>query len=77
MGWDKLSKKPKHFFSQAHIELDEKEKLVFSQTSSKKISIDQLSLECNIPVALISPILLSLEFKGLITAQPGNSYIRQ
>ena len=77
MGWEKFSRKTKNFFSQAHVELDEKEKLVFSQTSSKKISIDQLSLECNIPVAFLSPILLSLEFKGLITAQPGNSYIRQ
>ncbi len=74
MGWDKDSKKATSFFSQPMIELDEKEKLIYSQIGPKTISIDQIAMNCDMRIPQVSAILLSLEFKGLISARPGNSY---
>ncbi len=77
MNWDKGSKTPSSYFSQPIIELDEREKLVFSHIGPKPSSIDQIAQNCQMGIPQISAILLNLEFKGLISAKPGNSYTRQ
>jgi DNA processing protein len=39
-----------------------------------RVSIDRLSLECNIPLGKIAELLLDLELEGLIRCLPGDVY---
>jgi DNA processing protein len=38
------------------------------------ITIDQLSLQCDLPVSKVSAFLLNLEFHGLVKCLPGKIY---
>jgi DNA processing protein len=38
------------------------------------ITIDQIAINCGIPVSKTSALLLNLEFKGLVKCLPGKIY---
>jgi len=38
------------------------------------LTIDQISLQCEIPVSKASALLLNLEFRGLVKCLPGKLY---
>ena len=58
------------------VDLDEQERDVLKMLQRDKTSnIDQLVYRGSLSVSQISPILLGLEFKGLVKTLPGNRYI--
>ncbi|MDR2962315.1 MAG: DNA-processing protein DprA [Bacteroidales bacterium] len=72
LNWDK-KKKPVQ--RQMFVDLTAEEKrIVELLTTYKKLPIDTLAEETNIPMNKISPLLLNLEFAGIITALPGKQY---
>lgn len=75
MNWqrdgEKLGSRQKLLF----VELtDDEERIVEKIKEEKTIGRDSLSLELNIPVHKLSPMLLNLEFEGVIMVLPGNQY---
>lgn len=74
MGWEKsvqTSKSQKQIF----VELNEIESKVHDLLKSEiEISIDALSLKCDLPVSKMSSILLDLEFKGMVRSLPGKRF---
>lgn len=76
LGWDQLPQKKQPPEPQLFQQLDPDELLVFGLLNGQPQSVDQLCRSAAIPVQRISFILLSLEFKGLIQALPGKSYVR-
>lgn len=75
LGWEEKEKTKKTSNSVACAELKDSEKLVITQISHKPTSIDQISCQIGMSIPKVSACLLSLEFKGLVAIQPGNSYI--
>lgn len=76
MGWDDKQLEERLRVPAPVIEMNEKEKTIFSQIGSKSMSIDQISFHTKLSIPEVSAILLTLEFKGLVSARPGNSYSR-
>lgn len=77
LGWDEHLNQSEKINNPDTIELNEKENVILSQIGIKPISKDQLSIITKMNIPEVSFCLLTLEFKGLITAKPGNSYIRK
>ncbi|SRR6056297_1099947 len=75
LGWEVNKQKQKAIQKQLFSELDEFDKLVFQTVQQKeKISIDEICTKMSKPTSKISPVLLGLEFKGLIKCLPGSFY---
>lgn len=43
--------------------------------SNSELTVDQISLKCNMQVSKVSALLLNLEFQGLVKCLPGKIYI--
>lgn len=74
MGWDTSVKKAPQQMSLFHDLLPEEQILVNLLKEENNLMIDILSLRADMPVSKISPILLKLEFTGLIKSLPGKIY---
>ena len=75
MNWELSEQKPKAIQRELFVEISEDEKCIFEMIrNSNEISIDNLCIEVEMPVSKVSPILLSLEFSGLIRSLPGKIY---
>ncbi|MDD2562744.1 MAG: DNA-processing protein DprA [Salinivirgaceae bacterium] len=73
MNWDTNSKSPVQ--KQIFEELTEEEETIFDLfEDDQPITVDYLASKLAIPVYKVSSILLAIEFKGIITACPGNQY---
>ena len=60
---------------QLFAELDEQEqKIVALLKESQEVSLDVLAIKIEIPVRLMSGILLGLELKGVVKALPGKRF---
>jgi DNA processing protein len=60
---------------QLFVDLDEQEqKIVALLKESQEVSLDVLAIKTEIPVRLISGILLGLELKGVVKALPGKRF---
>lgn len=72
MGWGK----PKQVqMSLPLIDLEPKEQSVVNLlTSNKELHLDKIHHELNLPISSLSPLLLSLEFRGIIRSLPGKCY---
>jgi DNA processing protein len=56
-------------------ELTDPEKKIFELLSKEnELNIDSICRELNMPIHKLSPMLLQMEFKGLIKCRPGNQY---
>jgi DNA processing protein len=74
MGWEKTSKN-KAVQSSLFVELTpEEEKIVSLLRENGELFIDQISSELTLPVSRVSSMLLTLEFKNVLTALPGKMY---
>ncbi len=61
---------------QLFVELTEMEQKILDVLRSKPdLNIDQLSYGVSLPMHELSPLLLELEFKGLVKSLPGNRYL--
>jgi len=73
LNWD-LQEKPVPI-QQLFLELNEKEQKIYDFLHFKgQQVIDVISLECNIPVFQLSPLLLQLEMKGVLKPLPGKLF---
>ena len=77
MNWElNISQKPKIIQKQLFIDLPEDEKLIYDFLSTEtSISMDELSEKTKLATSLLAVGLLQLEFKGLVKALPGNSFL--
>jgi DNA processing protein len=74
MDW-KDTPKPENKQLQLFAELDEQEqKIVALLKESQEVSLDVLAIKTEIPVRLMSGILLGLELKGVVKALPGKRF---
>ncbi|MDA9339463.1 DNA-processing protein DprA [Polaribacter sp.] len=74
LNWD-LQEKPTSIQKQLFIDLNEKEQKIydFLHLNGQQV-MDVISLECNIPVFQLSPLLLQLEMKGVLKPLPGKLF---
>ncbi len=77
MNWElHISQKPKTIQKQLFIDLPEDEKLIYDFLSEEtSISMDELSVKTKLATSVLAVGLLQLEFKGLVKALPGSSFI--
>ncbi len=75
MGWEKRRKKQSTKQIELFPELNEKEeKIVRAIKENEPVEIDMLCQMLQMPPGKISPVLLDLEFAGIVKALPGKSY---
>ena len=76
MGWQKADPTAnKEMQQELFVELSTDESFLLKTIrESSGITIDQLSLQCEMPVSKASALLLNLEFHGLVRCLPGKIY---
>jgi len=74
MSWDLNENESAVPQKQLFVELNEFEERIISKMSSNSISVDQLSIDVELPMSKTTSILLSLEFKGVVKSLPGKQY---
>ena len=74
MGWDAPTKKGIPRQKQLFIELSPEEKLILDLLKEEDLTIDTICLRSDLPVSKVSPMLLNLEFSGLLKSLPGKVY---
>jgi DNA processing protein len=75
LGWEQSEGKPKIIQRELFVELAIDEKQIFEIISNnKEIAIDSICSVAEMPVSKVSPILLNLEFAGLVRSLPGKVY---
>ena len=77
MNWElNVSQKPKTIQKQLFIDLPETEKLIYDCLSPEtSIAMDELSAKTKLATSALAVGLLQLEFKGLVKALPGSSFM--
>ncbi|MFV0346669.1 MAG: DNA-processing protein DprA [Bacteroidales bacterium] len=73
MCWDEDAKQ-KLVQTELFPNLSQEEDAIIIKLRNKKYFIDELAADMEMPVSKLSPLLLSLELKGLIKSLPGNLY---
>jgi len=76
-GWVTTNQAPAPVQPDLFTSLTDEEKLILQAIPPGPILLDQVSRVTQRPVNLVSAILLSLEFKGLIKTMPGQQYARK
>ncbi|MFP4526151.1 MAG: DNA-processing protein DprA [Bacteroidales bacterium] len=75
LGWEINKTKHKIIQRQLFNELSGKEKKVVEILNDKdSVQIDEISINTGMPASQVSPVLLELEFKGLVKSLPGKRY---
>jgi DNA processing protein len=76
LGWQKTKNDTKKAIQQKLFTAlsDDEAALLNAIRNTSGITIDQLSLKCEIPVSRASSALLNLEFQGLVKCLPGKVY---
>jgi len=76
LGWETDKPKKKSKQRVLMIDLDEKENIVYTILKEKNegLSIDQISIQTELPLSQLAATMLSLEMKNIIQAMPGNRY---
>ncbi len=74
LGWEIKSKK-NNIQKKIFVELSTDEKKIYELLKNEtQLPIDQICCQAEMPVSKVSPILLNLEFNGLVKSLPGNIY---
>jgi DNA processing protein len=76
MNWD-LSTTKKLFttsFNESNLSVEERLVVEALRKREVPVMIDQLSIESELPLGILSSLLLSLEFAGLVVSLPGKRY---
>ncbi len=77
LGWEPdEDKKQKTIQRNLFVELNTDEKLIVDilKSSTTELPIDSICLKAQMPTSKVSPILLELEFKGILKTLPGKLY---
>ncbi len=75
LGWEPEGNKKDAVQKDLFIDLSDDEKLITEILKEQvEITIDLICLKCNMPTSKVSPILLNLEFMGVVKTLPGKSY---
>jgi len=75
LGWDVAEKKECSVQRNLFVDLTDEERVMVDILSKNdNVSIDGLCVKCNMPTSKVSPILLALEFKGIVRPLPGKIY---
>lgn len=75
LGWDVSENKDRSVQRNLFVDLSHEERVIVDILSKNDdISIDILCVKCNMPTSKVSPILLNLEFKGIVRPLPGKLY---
>ncbi len=75
LNWESPDRKKKAVQRQLFIELSDMEKQLFDLIQEEsEIAIDSICYRVQMPVSKVSPLLLSLEFNGLVRCLPGKVY---
>jgi DNA processing protein len=75
LGWESSNSKKQPIQKQLFIELQPDEQVILDLIrESVEIPIDSICYRVDMPVSRVSPILLNLEFSGLIRSLPGKIY---
>lgn len=75
MGWESEEENKKIIQQDLFVNLsDEELKITEILKNYKVLPIDSICLKCNMPTSKVSPILLNLEFMGVVKVLPGKMY---
>ena len=75
LGWDSRENTSVPRQGLLFTELSEEEEIVVAELrKEERMNIDELSIRLGWPVRKLSPLLLNLEFEGLVAVLPGNFY---
>jgi DNA processing protein len=75
LGWEVNKTKQKIIQRQLFSKLSEQEKTIVGILEDKEsLAIDEICAFAQIPTSKVSPLLLELEFKGLVKTLPGKRY---
>jgi DNA processing protein len=74
MGWQHVKEK-NSVQAKLFVDLTEEQSLLLGFLKEDPISIDVLTAESSLPMSKVSPLLLELEFKGLVRTLPGKRYM--
>jgi DNA processing protein len=75
LGWETDNKKQKVIQKNLFIDLSHDEKMITEMLKDNdEVTIDKICIKCNMPTSKVSPILLNLEFMGIVKTLPGKSY---
>jgi DNA processing protein len=75
LGWEVKNSKAEAVQRDLFVELSDDEKLIASILNKEnELPIDIICLKASMPTSRVSPLLLNLEFVGLVKAMPGKKY---
>ncbi|MCB2197210.1 MAG: DNA-processing protein DprA [Bacteroidetes bacterium] len=75
MGWEVGENKTDAVQKNLFVNLTKEQKnIVGILEKEPELSIDNICIRCNMPTSKVSPILLDLEFMGVLKALPGKTY---
>jgi len=75
MGWEITRQRRKMVQRRLFDELEGmQKKIVDLLREHEELSIDDIGFRCQNPISKVSPLLLDLEFKGIVRSLPGNRY---
>lgn len=75
LGWESEKDYKNHVQRELFVELQNDEKIVFDILKEEnELTIDLICLKSNMSTSKVAPILLNLEFAGLVRALPGKVY---
>ncbi|MDX1363456.1 DNA-processing protein DprA [Arenibacter latericius] len=75
LGWELEDKQPAPIQKQLFVELDDTEQDIYNylQVGGKKM-LDNIALDCNLPIFRVSSTLLNMEMKGVVRPLPGKLF---
>jgi len=75
LGWSRNENKKRAQQTRLLIDMNEDEQKVFDYLQKEgKSHINPISIVCKLPMSKLSPILINMEFNGLLKCSPGNMY---
>ena len=75
LGWEVRNSKAEAIQRDLFLELSDEEKIITSILHQEnELTIDIICLKASMPTSKVSPLLLSLEFAGIVKAMPGKKY---
>ncbi len=75
LNWDIEQKTQKNSQQELFVELSDEEKIIVDfLAKNPECPIDKIAINCNIPMSKLSSMLLTLEFKGIVSCLPGKRF---
>ena len=74
MGWEKAEKPSRAIQTELFTGLTDEEKSIITLLTEGDRTIDEISTTVKIPISKLSPLLLNLEFRGVVASLPGMVY---